>query len=68
VSGEVTDTSVIITNKSITDTLLIALTKNKPCLFKPPLYKATAISQLKGDTIPILNNIQVIKKKGKARK
>ena len=67
ISGTVTDTTVTITEQSITDTILIALTKTRKCLFKPPVYRATAISQCKGDTLPVLNNIQIIKKRGKPR-
>jgi hypothetical protein len=66
-SGTVTDSAVMFNEISVTDTLLIVLTAQRECLFKPIKYQATAISKMKGDTMPILNNIQVIKKRGKPR-
>ena len=67
ISGEVTDSSVIITEQSLTDTLYVVLTKYRTCLFGQPVYRAVAISQCTGATLPVLNNIHVIKKRGKLR-
>lgn len=60
VSGCVQDSNIYITDYSHNDSILVALYKKRTCLFKKPIYKAIAISNCSGDTLKILNNIEII--------
>jgi hypothetical protein len=59
VSGCVEDSNIYITDYSHNDSILVALYKKRTCLFKKPIYKAIAISGCSGDTLQILNNIEI---------
>jgi len=60
IKGNIIDNVLTINSIETTDTLLISLYKEKrKCLFRKRGIKAIAISQCKGDTLTILNNLKI---------
>jgi len=60
ISGYILSDSIMIQSVETTDNLLISLYKEKrKCIFGKRKVKAIAISECKGDTITVLNNLKV---------
>ena len=60
VKGYILSDSIVIQSIETTDNLLISLYKEKrKCIFGKRKVKAIAISECKGDTVTILNNLKV---------
>jgi hypothetical protein len=60
IKGTISQSQIEITEIETTDTILIALYKEKrTCLFQPRKVRAIALSQCKRDTLAVLRNLKV---------